>query len=126
MSEINQAAYEKTDKLTAASAGAGADLLLANQSSKDRKMTLTQLATFMSTNLGSVTLDDITVSSMTLSSLPVAGSAMTFTVTGATSGAIGAVTSGDGNCIGFATVGQIEALIETVKDNKAAIDVIRS
>ncbi len=125
MSEINQAAYEKTDKLTAAATSAGADFVLSNQSGKDRKMTVTQLATFMSTNLGSPTVDDLTTSSMTLTGATAGLSAFTFSVTGQTSAAMGAVTSAAG-AWGFATKGQIEALVEAVKNNKAVIDEIRS
>ncbi len=56
MSEISQSAYEQTDKLTDAAAPAGADFLLSNQNSNDRKMTITQLATFISTNPTTATL----------------------------------------------------------------------
>ena len=56
MSEIAASAYEKTNKLASAGAGAGADFVLANQSAKDKKMTLTQLATFISTNVTNLTV----------------------------------------------------------------------
>lgn len=53
-------------------------------------------------------------------------SAMSFTATGATSAAMGAVTSGDGNCIGFATIPQAEALILTVKNLQEKMDDIEA
>lgn len=60
MSSIKSAAYEKTDQLDDAAAGAAADYIIANQSSDDKKMTLTQLATFMAGATG-VGAQDITL-----------------------------------------------------------------
>lgn len=90
MSEINQAAYEQTQKLTSASAGAGADFVLSNQSSKDRKMTLTQLATFMAANLGAISATSVTVTTLSATNVNIsndttiaeAGNIITGTTTG--------------------------------------------
>jgi len=60
MSEINQVAYEQTDKLNSASVAVAADLVVSNQSGNDRKMTLAQLATFMSSSAG-IGAQDITL-----------------------------------------------------------------
>lgn len=126
MTRTSKGIHQALDKLDDAATLAGAHLLRINQGGIDEfSATLTQLVTFLgSLNLGSVTFDDITVSSMTISALNAAGSAMTFTTTGQTSGAVAAVTSGVN--FGFATKGQIEFIIETVKNNKAAIDILRS
>ena len=58
MSLVRSSAYEKTEKLDSAAASAGADFILANQSGNDKKMTITQLNTFFSANVGS---NDITM-----------------------------------------------------------------
>lgn len=60
MSLIKSAAYEQTDALDASAAGAAADLIIANQSGNDKKMTLTKLATFMRGATG-VGASDITL-----------------------------------------------------------------
>ena len=126
MVRTTKGVHQPISKLPAASAAAATDIIRSDQGGLDEvKMTLAQLATFLSTNLGTATFDDITVSTVTLTDLIAGGSAMTFTVTGQTSGAIAAVTS-NSNSFGFATKGQIEFIIETVKNNKAAIDELRS
>lgn len=67
MSLIESAAYEQTDRLDSAATASGIDFVLANQSGDDKKMTITQLSTFMTTNLGSLTIDNITLDGNTVS-----------------------------------------------------------
>ena len=126
MTRVSKATHNPIDTLSAAAAAAGTDLFRVDQLGLDElKMTLAQLATFMSSNLGSPTMDDITVSSISITSLTAAGSAMTFSTTGQTSGAVAAVTSSAGSW-GFASKGQVEFLVEEVKNHRAVLDELRS
>ncbi len=139
MTKIKSAAYEKLDRLDAAAAAAGANFLLANQSGDDVKMTLTQVATFMATNITTLTVTTLSAttgnittvnsttvsantvniaSGITINSLSNTGSAMTFTAVATPDGAIGAITSGDGNCFGAGTAGEFEYLISEVKRHR--------
>ena len=124
MTKIDAGEHKPIADLSASAAAAAADLIRASQSGAEVQMTLTKLITLIKSDLGTMTADDITVSSMTISALTAAGSAMTFTATAGTDGTIGAVTSGVN--FGFAAKAEIEFLIETVKNNKAQIDILRS
>ncbi len=127
MTGINEGVKKPIADLPSAAAAAAANLIRASQSGSEVQMTLTQLLTLIKSDLGTMTADDITVSSMTISGLTGALSAFTFTTTGQTSAAIGAVTSADAtNAWCFASKGQIEAVIEAIKNNKTAIDELRS
>lgn len=72
MSEINSGAYEKTDKLNSAGTALAANFVLSNQAGKDKKMTITQLATFMSTNLGAISATSITVTTASATNINLA------------------------------------------------------
>ena len=56
MSLIKSAAYEKTDELDASAVAAGADFVIASQSGNDKKMTLTKVATFISSGITNLTV----------------------------------------------------------------------
>jgi len=72
MSLIESGAYEQTDKLGAAGAAAGANFVLSNQSGNDKKMTITQLATFMLTNLGNIEATSVTVTTLSATNANIA------------------------------------------------------
>ena len=125
MTRVSKGQHQPIGDLSAAAAAAGANLFKVDQGGLDElKMTLTQLLTLISANLGTATADDLTVSSITISSLTAALSAGTFSTTGQTSGAVAAVTSGVN--YGLATKGQLEFLISTVLNNKTICDELRS
>ena len=125
MTRIDTGAHLPIEDLASAATAVAGDLLRTKQSAlSEKQMTMTQVAAFCAANLGTAIADDITVSSVTISSLTAALSAATFTTTGQTSAAIAAVTTS--TPWGFASKGQIEALIELAINNKAAIDELRS
>jgi hypothetical protein len=104
--------YKSVQKLNTGSAAALTDLIPALQGNEVRSLTLTQISALLNTTLGAA------ITATTLS-------AMTFTTTGATDGAIAAITSASSSW-GLAYKGELEFLIETVKENKAAIAEIRA
>jgi len=111
MSRVAEREHTPIASLKAAAAAAAANLMRIDQDGTDElKMTLTQLITLVTTTH--------------FGGIAAAGSAMTFTATAGTDGVIGAVTSANG--FGFGAKAELEFLIETVKANKAAIDVLRA
>jgi len=119
--------YKDLRKLNAGSSASLTDIIPALIGSEVQRLTLTQIATLIAANLGTAVADDLTLSSITISSLTAALSAGTFSTTGQTSGAMGAVaSSSSSNIYGLATKGQMEFLLTTVLNNKTAIDEIRS
>jgi hypothetical protein len=124
MTLIDAGAHKPINDLPAASAAAAANLLRTSQSGTEGQLTLTQLITLVSADIGTAVADDITVSSMTISSLTAGLSAASYTLTGQTSAAAGTVLATSG--WGFATKGQAEAFIALILNNETAIDELRS
>lgn len=60
MSSIGSA-YKGIEELSAAAAAVGTHSFAVQQGVSEKEMTITQLATFMSTNLAAITVDDITI-----------------------------------------------------------------
>lgn len=102
--------YKSVQNLNAGSSAAATDLIPALQGSEVRSLTLTQISTLMNSTLAAA---------LTASTL----SAMTFTVTGATDGAISALTSAS-NSFGFANLGEAEYMVNTVKTLKTFMDEV--
>ncbi len=99
-------------KLAVEGAPVLADLIPVFDGTDVKSVTLTLIAGIMNTALGDA---------ISATGLP----AMTFTTTGQTSGVIAAVVSTAASW-GTATKGQLEFLITTIEENKAAIAEIRA
>lgn len=125
MTKIDVGTHEPVADLTTAAALATANIFRVGQGSDEKKSTLTQLTTFMETAMSNITATLLSVASVNITGLSGLGSAMTFTVTGATTGALGAVTSGDGNGFGFDSLADAEYLIAEVLRHKTILSQIK-
>ena len=110
MTRISKGQHTAIDSLGDAAAASMSDLLRADQGGlNELKMTLSQVATLFRDNLETL--------------MVTTHSAASFTTTGQTSAAFGAVTS-NANSFGMASKGQMEGLLTLAIDNKRRLDAI--